>query len=72
VNVYNATSCTGTPASTLALGAKCKTGGVNGAKAAMYVQSTTGKSPTCGAGTAAPSGGVDIDGGSATTFCCVP
>jgi hypothetical protein len=72
VNVYNATGCTGATSSTLALGSGCKTNGVSNAKSAMYVQSTTGKAPTCGAGTTAPTGGVDIDGGTATTFCCIP
>ena len=72
VNVYNATGCSGATSSTLALGATCQKNGVSNAKSAMYVQSTTGKSPTCGAGTAAPTGAVDIDGGTATTFCCIP
>ncbi|MGH7439317.1 MAG: hypothetical protein ACRENE_26825 [Polyangiaceae bacterium] len=72
VNVYTQSGCAGTVASAETLGSACKNGGVNGAKSAMYVASTTGKLATCGAGTSAPAGTVDIDGGSATTFCCIP
>lgn len=70
VNAYSAGNCGGT-ATVLDAGAACKLFGIS-QTSFKYIPSRSGSPGTCGAATGGPSGAVDIDGGTATTFCCIP
>jgi hypothetical protein len=67
---YASTDCSGASNITIDAGAPCK--GSLSQKSFKYIPSRTGVAGICGVADAGPTGGVDIDGGSATTFCCVP
>ena len=69
---FTAAGCSGAPSYTFDAGAKCVNIGSNRPTYAYYHLSRSGSLGTCGAANVAPTGAVDIDGGSATTFCCIP
>jgi hypothetical protein len=74
VQGFTNNGCTGTPTYTFDAGQAC-IGSITTANRPTYVEyhlSRSGSPGTCGAATAGPTGTVDIDGGSATTFCCIP
>jgi hypothetical protein len=71
LNGYSSGGCTGTPAVTANPGSACKVGGTK-YKNATYTMSMSGSRGTCAVADGGPTGSVTIDGGSATTFCCVP
>ena len=72
VGGFAAAGCSGTPAYTGDAGAGCNSNISTNPKYVEYYLSRSGALGGCGAASVAPSGAVDIDGGTATTFCCVP
>ncbi len=71
VNGYGSNDCSGATDAVLDAGNACKLFGVS-AKSVKYIASRSGSPGTCAVADAGPTGTVDIDGGSATTFCCIP
>jgi hypothetical protein len=74
VEGYTASGCTGTPSYTGDAGAACNGNIPNNTrpKYVKYNPSKSGSPGACGTATSGPTGTVDIDGGTATTFCCIP
>lgn len=70
VEGYSNANCSGAPSITIDAGTPCK-GSLN-QMSFEYFPSKSGSPGTCGPATAGPTGTVDIDGGTATTFCCIP
>jgi hypothetical protein len=67
---YSNAGCT-TTVGTYDAGSACKNGGTKPSHA-IYNLSRSGSKGTCAVADGGPTGSVTIDGGSATTFCCVP
>lgn len=70
VNGYASKDCSGAVGVTIDAGAKCKA--ALSESSFMYHASRSGSLGSCDVDDAGPTGSVTIDGGTATTFCCIP
>ena len=70
---YTSGTCNGTAAITFDAGTPCRIfGNANNSNAFIYHPSRGTFNGACAAVDAGPSGGVQVDGTNATTYCCIP
>jgi hypothetical protein len=71
VELYSSSSCSGSPTGSIDVNTPCPSSTPT-ASAFKYFPTTGTWNGACQAVDAGPTGSVSIDGGAATTFCCVP